>query len=160
MRCGRLMLLTWNDKLWRWRIKRILSYHLLNVLSVDCSLGTLNYIRLMLVRVVTTNHTFDSRLKLKKLVIWVLTIMGWYRCNFSADGARRRLRQLAMFVLRGVSGDGVWLIGTNLDLWSAWCGCLVDMGMCTNHMVTRLANLITIVVLIELLISCINTCLI
>lgn len=92
MRCGRLVLLTWYDKLRWWRIKWILSYHLLNVLGVKCSLGTLNNIRLMLVWVVTTCNSFYSRLKLEKLVIWVLAIMRRYRCDFSAYNARRRLR--------------------------------------------------------------------
>lgn len=164
MRCGRLVLLTWYDKLGRRRIKWILSYHLLNVLGVKCSLGTLNNIRLMLVLVVTTWNSFNRRLKLEKLVIWVLAIMRRYRCDFSAYNAWRRLRKLAMFVLWVISLDRVWLIDSYLDLWSAWCGCLVDMGVCTLHnhpaMLSRLANLIWVLVLLKLLISCIDTCLI
>ena len=92
MRCRRLVLLTWYDKLGWWRVKWILSYHLLNVLGVKCSLGTLNNIRLMLFWVVTTCNSFNSRLKLEKLVIWVLAIMRRHRCDFSAYNARRRLR--------------------------------------------------------------------
>lgn len=92
MRCSRLVLLPWNDELgWCW-IKWILSYHLMNVLGVECYLGTLNNIRLMFVRVATSCNTFYSRLNLKKLVVWVFAIMRRYRCNFSADGAWRRLR--------------------------------------------------------------------
>ena len=91
---------------------------MLDVLAVERRCCTLHYIRLMLVGGITAHYTFNSRLELEELVfIGILAAIMWrHRCNFAVNGARWRLRQLTMLVLRGVSGDRVWFIDSNLDL--------------------------------------------